>query len=155
MKTYSAKPQEITRKWWIIDATDLVAGRVASQAAKLLRGKHKPYFTPHLDCGDHVVIVNAEKVHLTGTKLGDKTYYRHTGYPGGVRSTTPKKILASKAPEDMLKKAVQRMISRNPLGRKQMGKLHVYAGETHPHEGQKPEALDIAALNPKNVKRAV
>lgn len=152
MKTYSAKPDEIQQKWWLIDAQDLVLGRLASHAAHLLRGKHKPMYTPHLDCGDHVVIVNAEKVHLTGNKMAVKTYFRHTGHPGGIRSTTPDKLFEKGKPEEVLKKAVERMISRNNLGKKQMGKLHVYAGTEHPHTAQQPVAVDFKAKNRKNSK---
>lgn len=150
MKTYSQKPAEVEREWFVIDAEGLVLGRLASIVAMRLRGKHKPTFTPHVDCGDNIVIVNAEKVALTGKKRSDKTYYWHTGYPGGIKSRTADKILDGEHPERVVIKAVERMISRNPLGRKQMTKLHVYAGTEHPHEAQKPEALDIAAMNPKN-----
>jgi large subunit ribosomal protein L13 len=149
--TYSAKPSEIERKWYLIDATDLVLGRLASITAKILRGKHKPMYTPHLDCGDNVIIINADKVKLTGTnKLHDKTYYRHTGYPGGIKSVNAETVLAGEFPERVIIKAVQRMISRNKLGNAQMTKLKVYAGAEHPHIGQTPEVLDVAAMNPKN-----
>ncbi len=153
MKTYTAKPADIEKKWWVIDAEDIVLGRLASQAAQLLRGKHKPMFTPHMDCGDHVIVINADKVHLTGRKQQNKTYYRHTGYPGGIRSTTPEKILQGPHAERVVEMAVRRMISRNPLGRKQMTHLHVYAGSEHKHEAQKPEVLDLKAKNPKNSKK--
>jgi large subunit ribosomal protein L13 len=150
MGTYSAKPSEIEKKWWLIDAEGLVLGRLASIVAKYLRGKHKPTFTPHMDCGDNIVIVNAEKVRLTGNKRTAKTYYWHTGYPGGIKSRTADKILDGAHPERVIEKAIQRMITRGPLGRKQMGNLRVYGGTEHPHEAQQPEALDIAAMNPKN-----
>lgn len=150
MKTYSAKPQDITRDWWVIDAQDVVLGRMASHVAKMLRGKHKPIFTPHMDCGDHIVIINADKVKLTGKKLTDKTYYRHTGFPGGIKSTTPEKILRGEHQERVVIKAIERMIPKGPLGRAQLKKLKVYAGAEHPHEAQKPKVLDFAAMNEKN-----
>jgi large subunit ribosomal protein L13 len=154
MKTYSAKPSEIERGWYLIDADGVVLGRLASQVANRLRGKHKPIFTPHVDCGDNIVIVNAEKVALTGNKRADKTYYRHTGYPGGIKQRTAGQILDGKNPEQVVIKAVERMISRNPLGRQQMRKLHVYCGPDHPHQAQKPETLDLAAMNAKNKRSA-
>ncbi|MDP6707956.1 MAG: 50S ribosomal protein L13 [Alphaproteobacteria bacterium] len=154
MRTYSAKPTEVTRKWWLIDAEDLVLGRLASTVANLLRGKHKPQYTPHIDCGDHIVVVNAEKVRLTGNKRSDKIYYWHTGYPGGIKSRTPADYLDGKHPERVIEKAVQRMIPKGPLGRQQLRKLRVYAGTEHPHEAQTPEVLDVAAMNPKNKRSA-
>lgn len=153
MKTFSAKPSDIEKKWWLIDAKDLVLGRLASQVAILLRGKHKPSFTPHMDCGDNVVIINAKDINLTGRKLNSKDgklYYRHTGFPGGVKETTAGKVLAGKHPERVVQMAVKRMISRNSLGSKQMSNLYVYAGSEHPHAGQKPESLDLLAKNRKN-----
>jgi large subunit ribosomal protein L13 len=150
MKTYTATPKDIEKKWILIDAEGLVLGRLASIIAERLRGKHKPTFTPHMDCGDYVVVVNAEKVHLTGKKLTDKVYYRHTGYPGGIKETTPGKIFEGAHPERVLTLAVQRMVPSGPLGREQMRHLNVYAGATHPHEAQAPVALDVAAMNPKN-----
>ena len=150
MKTFSAKPSDIEKKWFLVDADGLVLGRLAVEIAKILRGKHKPIFTPHMDCGDNVIVINAEKVGLTGKKLDDKIYYRHTGYPGGIKSRTAGEVLNSKFPERVIQKAVQRMIPRGPLGREQMRNLKVYAGTAHPHEGQKPESLDIGAMNPKN-----
>ncbi|MCH6590329.1 MAG: 50S ribosomal protein L13 [Proteobacteria bacterium] len=150
MKTYSAKPSDIERAWCVIDADGLVLGRLAAVIASRLRGKHKPLFTPHIDCGDNIIVINAEKVRLTGRKRADKVYYWHTGYPGGIKSTTAERILDGKHPERVLIKAVERMISRNPLGRAQMRKLHVYKGAEHPHGAQKPEVLDVAAMNPKN-----
>lgn len=146
------KPSEIDKKWLIIDADGLVLGRLASIVANRLRGKHKPGYTPHMDCGDHIVIINAEKVKLTGKKLEDKVYYHHTGYPGGIKETTPKKIFEGKYPERVIMKAVERMVPRGPLGRKQMTHLRVYAGSANPHEAQNPEALDIASMNRKNVR---
>ncbi len=151
--TTSAKPSTITKKWYLIDATDLVLGRVASQIAKILRGKHKTSYTPHMDCGDYVVVINAEKVQLTGNKLQNKMYHRHTGYAGGIKSVSAGRLMETH-PERVLYKAVERMISRNKLGRSQMTKLRVYVGADHPHAAQNPEVLDIAAMNPKN-KRSV
>lgn len=155
MKTYSAKPSEIEKKWLIIDAKDIVLGRLASQTAILLRGKHKPTFTPHMDCGDHVVIINAKHVHLSGNKADKKDgkfYYRHTGFPGGIKETTAGKILLGKYPERVVQMAVKRMLSRNKMGSKQFGNLHVYADAQHPHTAQKPVAFDIAEKNTKNKK---
>lgn len=154
MKTYSAKASEIEKKWFLVDAEGVVLGRLASQIALILRGKHKTTFTPHMDCGDNVIVVNAEKVKLTGNKLADKTYYRHTGYPGGVKQRIAGEVLEGAHPERVVIKAVERMISRNPLGRQQMRNLRVYAGKEHPHEAQQPELLDIAARNPKNKRSA-
>ena len=150
MRTYSAKPSEIEKKWWIIDAEGLVLGRLATIVAMYLRGKHKPTFTPHMDCGDNIIIVNAEKVRLTGSKRTAKTYYWHTGYPGGIKSRTADKILDGDHPERVIQKAVQRMITRGPLGRVQMGNLKVYGGSEHPHEAQPPQTLDVGAMNAKN-----
>tara|TARA_B100001964_G_C14093765_1_gene536037 strand:- start:14 stop:481 length:468 start_codon:yes stop_codon:yes gene_type:complete len=154
MNTYSAKPTEIERNWCVIDAEGLVLGRMASIISMRLRGKHKPTFTPHMDCGDHIIVINADKVQLTGRKRTDKVYYRHTGYPGGIKSVTAGKVLEGEHPERVVIKAVERMVSRNPLGRQQMRKLHVYAGADHPHEAQNPEVLDVAAMNPKNTRSA-
>lgn len=150
MKTFSAKPSDIEKKWIVIDADGVVLGRLASIVAARLRGKHKPIFTPHMDCGDNVIVINADKVKLTGRKMTDKRFYWHTGYPGGIKSRTMGQILQGSHPERVVYKAVERMISRSPLGRQQMRNLRVYAGAEHPHEAQKPEVLDIAAMNPKN-----
>ncbi len=150
MKTYAAKPQDINREWWIIDAQDVVLGRMASHVAKLLRGKHKPMFSTHLDCGDNVIIINADKVKLTGKKRADKMYYRHTGHPGGIKETTPEKIFAGDHPHRVVKKAIERMLPKGPMGNAQFKKLKVYAGAEHPHEAQQPKVLDFAAMNPKN-----
>ena len=150
--TYSAKPADITRKWLIIDAENLVLGRVASIIAKILRGKHKAIFTPHIDCGDNVIVINAQKIVLTGKKLADKNYYWHTGYPGGIKSRTARQIIEGRFPERVLQNAVEKMISRTPLGRDQLLKLHIYKDDQHPHQAQQPEKLDIASLNPKNFK---
>lgn len=150
MKTYTMKPAEVEKTWYIVDAEDLILGRMASEIAKILRGKHKAGYTPHVDCGDNVIVVNADKVKLTGRKLADKTYYWHTGYPGGIKSRTAGQILTGRFPERVVEKAVERMVPRGPLGRLQMKNLRVYAGTDHPHEAQKPVALDLAARNPKN-----
>lgn len=154
MKTYSAKPSEVEKKWILVDAEGVILGRLASIIAMRLRGKHKPTFTPHIDCGDNVIVINAGKVRLTGRKRNDKTYYWHTGYPGGIRSRQAADWLDGKHPERVVLKAVQRMVPRNKLGRALMGNLKVYAGAEHPHEAQQPEILDVAALNPKNKRVA-
>jgi large subunit ribosomal protein L13 len=150
MKTFSAKPGDIDKKWILIDAEGIVLGRLASLIAMRLRGKHKPMFTPHIDCGDHIVVVNAEKVRLTGRKRDDKIFYWHTGHPGGIKQRTMAQILDGRFPERAIVKAVERMVPRGPLGRAQMKKLRVYKGPEHPHAAQQPEALDLLALNPKN-----
>lgn len=155
MNTYATKPSDIERKWYVVDAEGVVLGRLASQVAIILRGKHKPCFVPNLDCGDYVVIINADKVKLTGNKLTDKIYYKHTGWVGSVKETTAGKILAGRFPERVIEKAVERMISRNPLGRQQMTKLRVYAGSENPHTAQNPEVLDIAGMNDKNKRSAL
>lgn len=151
--TYSAKPADVQRKWWIIDAENLVLGRLSSIVAKILRGKHKPIFTPHIDCGDNVIIINAEKIHLTGKKQAEKIYYWHTGYPGGIKNRTADQVIKGNHPERVLKSSIERMIGRTPLGRDQLRKLYIYKGDQHPHHGQKPEVYDVASLNPKNSKR--
>ena len=154
MKTYNA-PVDVENKWVVIDATDVVVGRLASYVAKRLRGKHRPDFTPHIDTGDHVVVINAEKAKFTGKKLTDKVYYRHTGYPGGIKSTTAGKILSGRFPERAIELAVKRMMPKeSPLARKQFSKLRVYAGAEHPHTAQNPETVDFASMNRKNVKTA-
>ena len=152
MKTYTMTPSEVEKKWLLIDGENLVVGRVASLIAKLLRGKHKPGFTPHMDCGDNIIVINADKVKFTGNKLTDKVYYRHTGHPGGIKETTPEKLFDGKHPERVLEKAVQRMMPRGPLGRQQMSNLRIFAGAEHTHEAQNPEVLDVAAMNAKNVR---
>jgi large subunit ribosomal protein L13 len=153
MKTFSAKPSDIEKKWLLIDAEGLVVGRLAALIATRLRGKHKPTFTPHMDCGDNIVVVNADKVLFTGNKRTDKIYYWHTGYPGGIKSRTADKILDGRFPERVLQKAVERMMPGGPLSRRQMKNLKVYAGAEHPHEAQQPQTLDIASLNSKNSLR--
>lgn len=154
MKTYSAKPAEVDKRWFVIDADGVVLGRLASIIALRLRGKHKPIYTPHIDCGDHIVVVNAEKVRLTGNKRNDKRFWWHTGYPGGIKNRTIDQILTGAHPERVIYKAVERMITRGPLGRMQMRKLRVYAGPEHPHAAQEPVGLDVAAMNPKNKRSA-
>jgi large subunit ribosomal protein L13 len=154
MKTYSAKPAEIEKKWVMIDATGLVVGRLASIVAMRLRGKHKPTYTPHVDDGDNVIIVNAEKIVLTGKKLEKKVYRHHTGYIGGIKERTARSILEGKFPQRIVEKAIERMLPRGPLARVQLGNLRVYAGPDHPHAAQNPETLDIASLNRKNARSA-
>ena len=154
MKTFSAKPAEVTKKWIVIDATGLVVGRLATLVAMRLRGKHLPIYTPHVDCGDNVIIINADKVVFTGRKRDDKMYYNHTGFIGGIKERSAKSILEGRFPERVVEKAFERMIPRGPLGRVQMGNLRVYAGSEHPHEAQQPEALDVGALNRKNKRAA-
>lgn len=154
MKTYSAKPSEIEKKWILIDAENLILGRLASVVAMRLRGKHKPSFTPHMDCGDNVIIINAEKVQLTGNKREDDVYYWHTGYPGGIKQRTKAQMLDGKYPQRVIENAVERMLPKGLLGRKVFKNLRVYAGTAHPHEAQNPEKLDVAALNPKNKRNA-
>ncbi len=148
--TRSIKPAEVEKKWHLIDAEGLVVGRLATIVANILRGKHKPSYTPHVDCGDHVVIVNVEKVRFTGNKRDEKTYYKHTGYAGGIKAITADKVLDGRFPDRVLEKAIERMIPRGPLGRQQMRNLRLFAGTAHPHEAQNPEVLDIAAMNRKN-----
>ncbi len=153
MKTYTATPATIEKKWLLIDADGLVLGRLAALFADRLRGKHKPTYTPNMDCGDHIIVVNAEKVALTGNKRQDSIFNWHTGFPGGIKDRSKGAILAGKHPERVIEKAVERMVPRGPLGRRIMGHLRVYAGPNHEHEAQQPVKLDIAAMNPKN-KRA-
>jgi large subunit ribosomal protein L13 len=148
--TKSVKPADVEKKWHLIDADGLVVGRLATIVANILRGKHKPSYTPHVDCGDHVVIINADKVKFTGKKLTEKVYYKHTGYAGGIKSITADKVLDGRFPERVLEKAIERMVPRGPLGRDQMRALHLYAGTEHPHGGQNPEVLDVAGMNRKN-----
>lgn len=154
MKTYTIKPAEVQKKWYLVDAEDLVLGRLAVILANRVRGKHKASFTPHVDCGDNVVVVNAEKVALTGKKRTDKIYYRHTGYPGGIKSRTAGQILEGGKPEEVIIKAVQRMLPRNKLARTQIRNLKVFAGGEHTHAAQQPEPLDVAAMNRKNKRSA-
>jgi large subunit ribosomal protein L13 len=153
MKTYNATPATIEKKWLLIDADGVILGRLAALIADRLRGKHKTTYTPNMDCGDHVVVINAEKVKLTGNKARDSMFQWHTGYAGGIKERSKGAILAGKHPERVVEKAVERMVPRGPLGRRVMGHLKVYAGTEHPHEAQQPTKLDVAAMNPKN-KRA-
>lgn len=148
--TKSANAATVDKKWVLIDAEGLVVGRAASIIANILRGKHKPSYTPHVDCGDNVIIINAGKVRFTGKKMTDKVYYKHTGYAGGIKETTPAKILDGRFPERVLEKAIERMIPRGPLGRQQMRNLRLYAGTEHPHAAQNPNVLDVASMNRKN-----
>jgi large subunit ribosomal protein L13 len=152
--TRSVKPAEVEKKWVLIDASGLVVGRLASLVAMRLRGKHKASYTPHVDCGDNVIVVNADKVVLTGRKRDQKVYYHHTGYPGGIKERTAKSILEGRFPERVVEKAVERMLPRGPLARRQLGNLRVYKGKEHPHEAQQPVNLDIGALNRKNARSA-
>jgi large subunit ribosomal protein L13 len=154
MSTYSAKAADIEKKWVLIDATGLVVGRLASIVAMRLRGKHKPTYTPHVDDGDNVIIINAEKIVLTGRKRENKVYHHHTGYIGGIKERTAKYILESRFPERVMEKAVQRMLPHGPLGRQQFGNLRVYKGPDHPHAAQQPQVLDIGVMNRKNVRSA-
>ena len=148
--TKSATPATVDKKWVLIDADGLVVGRLASIIANILRGKTKPSFTPHVDCGDNVIVINAEKVRFTGNKLKNKIYYKHTGYVGGLKEVTAEKILEGRFPERILEKAIERMIPRGPLGRQQMRNLRIYKGTEHGHEGQQPETIDVASMNRKN-----
>ncbi|GFZ77682.1 50S ribosomal protein L13 [Elstera cyanobacteriorum] len=154
MKTYSAKPSEIEKKWFIIDAEGVVLGRLATIIANRLRGKHKTTFTPHMDCGDHIIVINAEKVHVTGRKREQNKFYWHTGHPGGIKERGWGQILDGRFPERLIEKAVERMVPRGPLGRQQMSNLRVYKGPSHPHEAQTPAVLDVASFNPKNKRSA-
>lgn len=153
MKTYSAKPSEVEKKWVVVDAEGVVLGRLAAIVATRLRGKHKPLYTPHIDCGDNIIVINADKVHLTGNKAQGDIFYWHTGYPGGIKGRSKGEILGGKHPERVVEKAVERMIPRGALGHQVMKNLKVYAGSEHPHAAQNPEILDVATMNPKN-KRA-
>jgi large subunit ribosomal protein L13 len=153
-KTHSTKTADVEKKWLVIDAKGVVVGRLATYIAMHLRGKHKPSFTPHMDDGDNVIVVNADKVVLTGRKRDQKIYYHHTGFPGGIKERSAKFILEGRFPERVLEKAVQRMLPRGPLGRVQLGNLRVYKGAEHPHAAQNPTPLDVAALNSKNSRSA-
>ncbi|HAU29720.1 MAG TPA: 50S ribosomal protein L13 [Rhodospirillaceae bacterium] len=154
MKTYSAKPSDVEKKWVVIDASDVVLGRLAGIVAMRLRGKHKAIYTPHIDCGDHVIIINAEKVAVTGNKKKNDIFYWHTGYAGGIKGISKGATLESRFPERLIERAVKRMMPKDsPLARGQMTHLHVFAGSAHEHEAQKPEVLDVAAMNPKNKRK--
>ncbi|MBM9595526.1 50S ribosomal protein L13 [Roseitranquillus sediminis] len=154
MKTFTATPADIEKKWVVVDAEGVVLGRLASIVAMRLRGKHKATFTPHMDMGDNVIVINADKVQLTGNKRREKTYWRHTGYPGGIKSTTAEKVLDGKHPERVVEAAVKRMLPGNKLSRHVMGNLRIYAGAEHPHTAQNPEVLDVASMNKKNTRTA-
>ena len=154
MQTYSAKPAEVEKKWVLIDAKGLVVGRLATLVAMRLRGKHLPTYTPHVDCGDNVIIINAAKVVLTGRKRERKVYHNHTGFIGGIKERTAKSILEGRFPERVVEKAVERMLPRGPLGRRQFGNLRVYPGTEHPHEAQQPQVVDVASMNRKNMRAA-
>lgn len=154
MKTYSMKPAEVDKKWILVDANGLVLGRMAAEIAKILRGKHKPGYTPHIDCGDNVIVINADKVQMTGNKRADKRYYWHTGHPGGIKHRTAGQILEGEHPERVIVKAVQRMLPGGRLSRKQMTNLRIYGGAEHPHAAQNPEVVDVKSLNPKNTRSA-
>ena len=154
MKTFSIKPADVVKTWFVVDAEDVVLGRLAVIIADRLRGKHKPTYTPHVDCGDNIIVINAQKVRLTGKKRENKVFHWHTGYPGGIRGRTMAERLDGPHPERVVIKAVERMVPRGPLGRTQMSNLRVYAGPEHPHQAQQPEVLDVAAMNPKNKRTA-
>ena len=154
MSTFSAKPAEVTKKWVLIDAKGVVVGRLASLVSMRLRGKHLPTYTPHVDCGDNVIIINAAKAVLTGRKREQKVYYNHTGFIGGIKERSAKSILEGRFPERVMEKAIERMIPRGPLGRVQMSNLRVYPGAEHPHEAQQPEPFNVGELNRKNMRAA-
>ena len=154
MKSYLAKPAEVQKKWILIDAKGLVVGRLATLVAMRLRGKHLPTYTPHVDCGDNVIIINAAKVVLTGRKRERKVYHHHTNFIGGIKERSAKSILEGRFPERVVEKAVERMLPRGPLGRQQLGNLRVYGGAEHPHEAQQPQPLDVASMNRKNMRAA-
>lgn len=152
MKTFSLKPADVEKKWVVIDAKGLVVGRLASIVAMRLRGKHKVIYTPHVDCGDNVIVINAAEVVFTGRKRFQKVYHYHTGHPGGIKERSARSILEGRFPERVVEKAVERMLPRGPLFRQILGNLRVYPGAEHPHEAQQPEPLDVAAMNSKNVR---
>ncbi|MCH8491339.1 MAG: 50S ribosomal protein L13 [Oceanicaulis sp.] len=153
MKTFTAKPADVEHKWIVIDAEGAIVGRLAAFIATRLRGKHRPDFTPHIDTGDHVIVINAEKVVFTGRKFANKRYYRHTGHPGGIKETSPRRILEGRFPERVVEQAVKRMLPKeSPLARAQFSKLRVYAGGEHPHQAQTPEVVDFKSLNAKNAR---
>lgn len=154
MRTFSLKAEQVQKNWLLVDAKDMILGRLSAVIAGYLRGKHKPEFTPSMDCGDYVIVINADKVQVTGNKLEDSKFYWHTGYPGGLKERTLKETLAGKHPERAICKAVERMLPKGSLGRKMLGNLKVYAGENHPHVAQQPKVLDLASMNTKNVKRS-
>lgn len=151
--TFSIKPKDVKKQWLLIDAENLIVGRIASRIANILRGKNKPTFTPHVDCGDNIIVINAEKVKFTGKKFQDKTYYYHTGFPGGIKDFTPADLAKRGKEERILKLAVKRMLPKNKLARYQFANLYVYSGPEHPHAGQQPTLYDLAGENAKNVAK--
>ena len=153
MKTFSLKKKQIKKKWLLIDAEKAVLGRLAVISSIILRGKNKPQYTPNQDCGDNLIIINSDKVHLTGTKEKDKIYYKHTGYPGGLKETNPSKIRAKNRSADIIKLAIKRMIPKGPLGKQQLSNCKIFSGEQHLHKAQNQQALDISKLNNKNIFR--
>ena len=154
MKTFNLKPADVDKKWVLIDAEGLVVGRLATVVARILRGKHKPSYTPHVDCGDNVIVINAAKVELTGRKRQQATHYWHTGFPGGIKGRTAGQTLEGKFPGRVVEKAVERMLDEGPLAKRQLSNLRVYAGAEHPHEAQQPVRLDVGAMNRKNKRSA-
>ena len=154
MKTYSAKPADIEKKWIVVDAEGVVLGRLAALIATRLRGKHKPIYTPHVDCGDNVIVINADKIQLTGRKRDQQLFHWHTGYPGGIKEQSPRQTLAGAHPERVVERAVKRMMPGGPLSRRQLSNLRVYAGAEHPHEAQAPEVFDVKSMNKKNTRAA-
>ena len=153
MKTYSIKKEEIKKNWLLIDAEKAVLGRLAVISANILRGKNKPYYTPNQDCGDNLIIINADKVLLTGNKSSNKIYYKHTGYPGGIKETNPEKMKLNNKSSEIIKLAIKRMIPSGPLGKKQLSNCKIYSGENHDHEAQQPKKIDFDKFNHKNIKR--
>ncbi|CEI84919.1 50S ribosomal protein L13 [Ehrlichia minasensis] len=153
METFSLKASQIKKRWVVIDASGVVVGRLAAFVANILRGKDKPEYTPHMDCGDNVIIINAEKVQFTGSKLKGKVYYKHTGYPGGLKSCTPADLLLNKHPERIINMAIRRMLSTGPMARRRLKNLYIYSGPEHKHSAQQPVKLDFLSMNAKNNKR--
>jgi large subunit ribosomal protein L13 len=153
MRTFSLKAGQIKKNWVVVDANNLILGRLSAIIASHLRGKHKPEFTPNMDCGDYVVVINADKIQVTGNKLDDHVFYWHTGYPGGIKQRTLRERLASKFPERVIQKTVERMLPKGPLGRQMLGNLKIYSSDNHPHTAQNPVILDVSSMNKKNMKR--
>ena len=153
MKTFSLKKEDVKKKWLLIDAKDAVLGRLAVHSANILRGKNKPNYTPNQDCGDNLIIINADQVHLTGKKATDKIYYRHTGYPGGIKETNPTKMKAKNKSNEIIKLAIKRMIPNGPLGKKQLSNCKIYSGQEHSHTAQQPQKIEFEKFNNKNIKR--
>lgn len=154
MRTFSLKAGQVKKNWVVVDAKDVILGRLSAIIASYLRGKHKPEFTPSMDCGDYVVVVNADKVKVTGNKMEDHVFYWHTGYPGGIKQRTLKERLTGRFPERVISKSVERMLPKGPLGRQMLKNLKIYSGSEHPHAAQQPKVLDVASMNAKNVKRS-